>query len=369
MWGDLIAIGYDDEEPGMLWGALFGLIFFVPLIGWAVGGLFGALFGLVEKLGIDRTFVEEVRDMVQPGTSALFLIVDKVTPDKAIDALSKFGGRVLKSSLSEDAELQPPGRAPGRPVAAAARARRSRLILTDSPEAQLASPGKLARDMRVVIAGGHGKIALRLTRLLSARGDSVAGLIRNPDQADDVAAHGGEPVVFDLERDSVEALAVVLADASAAVFAAGAGPGSGAERKLTVDRDGAIKLLEAARAAAVPGYLIISSVGAEDPPDGDDVFSVYLRAKAAADAAVEASDREWTIVRPGRLTDDAGTGHVRIDPDPIRGEIPRDDVAAVVAALLHDPRAARRILYLNGGEDPIEQAVEARLAEPAGRAS
>jgi uncharacterized protein YbjT (DUF2867 family) len=145
------------------------------------------------------------------------------------------------------------------------------------------------------------------------------------------------------------------------VFAAGAGPGSGAERKLTVDRDGAIKLLEAAAVVAVPRYLIISSVGAEDPPDGDDVFSVYLRAKAQADEAVQASDREWTIVRPGGLTDEPGSGRVRIDLDPFRGEIPRDDVAAVLDVLLQEPRAAHRTLYINAGSIAVEQALDAVL--------
>ena len=91
---------------GVLWGALFGLLFFVPLFGLALGGVFGTLFGAFEKIGVDKRFQEEVRDMVQPGTSALFLVVDKVTPDKAIDALSRFGGKVLKTSLSKDAEEQ-----------------------------------------------------------------------------------------------------------------------------------------------------------------------------------------------------------------------------------------------------------------------
>jgi nucleoside-diphosphate-sugar epimerase len=221
--------------------------------------------------------------------------------------------------------------------------------------------------MRVVIAGGHGKIALRLTQRLSARSDSVVGLIRNPDHAGDITAHGGEPVVCDLERIGVPELAAALAGADVAVFAAGAGPGSGAERKLTVDRDGAIKLLDASRVAGVPRFLIISAVGAEDPPDGNDVFSVYLRAKAEADAAVEASDRDWTIIRPGRLTDDPGTRRVRIDLEPYRGTIPRDDVAAVLDALLHPPRAERRVLYVNGGEDTIEEALQASgLGDPVG---
>jgi nucleoside-diphosphate-sugar epimerase len=220
-------------------------------------------------------------------------------------------------------------------------------------------------QMRVVIAGGHGNIALRLTRLLSQRGDEVVGLIRNPDHADDVRAAGGEPVVQDLERADANEVAQTLAGADAAVFAAGAGSGSGAERKWTLDRDGAIKLLEAARAADVPRYLIISSVGAENPPADDDVFSVYLRAKAEADAAVAASDREWTIVRPGALTDDAGTGRARLSAEPSRGRVSRDDVAAVLAALLARDDAAGKTLYVNGGEEPIEAALDSVLRQGA----
>jgi nucleoside-diphosphate-sugar epimerase len=214
----------------------------------------------------------------------------------------------------------------------------------------------------VAIAGAHGKIALRLTRLLIAGGDSVIGLIRNPDHADAVADNGARPVVCDLERASVSDIAAAIDGAEAAVFAAGAGPGSGAARKFTMDRDGAIKLLQAATAAGAARYVIISSVGAEDPPRGDDVGSVYLRAKAEADQAVRASDRAWTIVRPGRLTDESGTGRVRIQEDPSRGSVARDDVAAVLAGLLGDPRASRHVLYVNSGEEPIEQALDAALA-------
>jgi nucleoside-diphosphate-sugar epimerase len=217
--------------------------------------------------------------------------------------------------------------------------------------------------MIVAIAGAHGKIAIRLTALLTDGGDAVIGLIRNPDHAGDVSRAGASPVVCDLEQATVDEIATAIAGADAAVFAAGAGPGSGAERKLTVDRDGAIKLLRAATAAGVPRFLIISSVGAEAPPAGDDVFSVYLRAKAEADEAVRASDRDWTIVRPGRLTDDPGTGLVRTDSAPFRGQVPRDDVAAVVAGLLHDPRSSRRLLYVNSGDQPVEQALEAVLSE------
>lgn len=210
--------------------------------------------------------------------------------------------------------------------------------------------------MRVAIAGAHGKVGMRLAARLVERGDTVVGLIRNPDHAGDVRGTGAEPVVCDLEHASVEEVAAAVAGMDAAVFAAGAGAGSGAARKLTMDRDGAIKLLDAT-APTSARYVIVSSVGAESPPEGDDVFSVYLRAKAEADAAVTASGREWVVVRPGRLTDQPGTGRLRIDAEPFRGEVPRDDVAEVLAAVLHDARANHRILYVNGGEESLEQAL------------
>mgnify|MGYP001371996716 CR=1 FL=1 len=217
--------------------------------------------------------------------------------------------------------------------------------------------------MIVAIAGAHGKIAMRLASLLAGEGDTVIGLIRNPDHAADVSAQGASPVVCDLEQATVDEVARAIRDADAAVFAAGAGPGSGAERKLTMDRDGAIRLLDAATEAGVQRFQIISAVGAENPPDGDDAFGVYLRAKAEADEAVQASDRDWTIVRPGRLTEDQGTGRVRIESSPFRGQIPRDDVASVLARLLRDSRSSRRLLYVNGGEQPVEGALEAVLSE------
>jgi nucleoside-diphosphate-sugar epimerase len=216
--------------------------------------------------------------------------------------------------------------------------------------------------MVVAIAGAHGKIAMRLITLLTGRGDAVIGLIRNPDHADEVSGQGASPVVCDLEQAAVEEIAAAITGAEAAVFAAGAGPGSGAERKLTMDRDGAVKLLQAATAAGVPRFLIVSSVGAENPPPGDDTFSVYLRAKAEADQAVQNSDRSWTVIRPGRLTDGPATGRVRIDVTPFRGQVPRDDVASVLAQLLADPRLAGHVLYVNGGEEPLEQALEQVLS-------
>jgi uncharacterized protein YbjT (DUF2867 family) len=213
----------------------------------------------------------------------------------------------------------------------------------------------MQRHRIVAIAGGHGQIALRLARLLAARGDEVRGLIRDPAQVDDLRAHDSEPVLCDLEATGADEVARAIAGADAVVFAAGAGPGSGAERKWTLDRDGAIKLI----GAGVRRYVIVSSIGAESPPAGDDVFSVYLRAKADADRALAESDRAWTIVRPGPLTDEPGSGRVRIEREPIRASVSRDDVAAVLAAIVHAPGTAGQILYVTAGADPVERAVAA----------
>jgi uncharacterized protein YbjT (DUF2867 family) len=234
---------------------------------------------------------------------------------------------------------------------------------------RIASRWPAARLSRVLvaIAGAHGKIARRLTRKLRHRGDEVRGLIRNPDHASDVSADGAEPVVLDLEQVDVSELADAIAGADAVVFAAGAGPGSGADRKWSMDRDGAIKLRDAAERAGVGRYVMISSVGAESPPPGDDVFSVYLRAKAEADRALQESSLDWAIVRPGRLTDDPGTGRVRIATEPIRGQVPRDDVAAVLDASLHEPRASRVVLYIMSGDDPVDRALAAALGETVGQ--
>jgi uncharacterized protein YbjT (DUF2867 family) len=215
--------------------------------------------------------------------------------------------------------------------------------------------------MNVVIAGAHGQVGRRLVRALASRGDEVRGLIRNADHADDVRDDGAEPTVIDLEAAGADGLAAAVEGADAVVFAAGAGPGSGAERKRTLDRDGAVKLLEAAIEAGVPRYVMVSAMGADDPPDGDDVFSVYLRAKAEADRALMQSDLDWTILRPGGLTNDPGTGLVELGPDVERGEVTRDDVATVLAELLHEPRSAKLILALTNGRTPVLTALAAAV--------
>src|SRR6266700_318229 len=217
--------------------------------------------------------------------------------------------------------------------------------------------------MRIVIAGGHGQIALRLARLLHARGDEPVGLIRRAEHAADLRAAGAEPVLLDLENASgVAEVSEALKGADAVVFAAGAGPGSSAERKDTVDRAAAVLLADAAELAGVRRYVMISSMGADADSefDGDPVFRAYLRAKGAADDDLRARPGlDWTVLRPGRLRNDPGTGRVLLAERTGRGAIPRDDVAEVLATLLANPGTAGLTLELIGGVTPIREAVAA----------
>lgn len=215
--------------------------------------------------------------------------------------------------------------------------------------------------MKVVIAGGHGKIALRLTRLLGARGDDVVGIVRNPDHVDDVKEAGGDATVLDLEQASVDEVAAVIEGADAVVFSAGAGPGSGAARKETVDRGASVLCADAAKQAKVTRFVQVSAISLDraDDPDVDEVFAVYLRAKAAADEYLMGTDLDWTIVRPGLLTDDPATGKVNLGEHVGGGVVTRDDVAAVLAAVLDHPETAGRVYELVGGDTPVDQALDA----------
>jgi nucleoside-diphosphate-sugar epimerase len=209
--------------------------------------------------------------------------------------------------------------------------------------------------MDVLIAGGHGQIARRLIRLLASQGHTARGLIRNPDHAADLEADGGVPVLCDLERDEVRPH---VGAADAIVFAAGAGPGSGAERKQTVDLGAAVKCVEAAEALGVARFVIVSSVGANDPEAGPESMRPYLRAKGAADARVSASTLDWTIVRPGALTDDPGTGLVDVSTElGRRSSVPRDDTALVLAETLAAPNTIHLTFELFSGDSPAREAV------------
>ena len=210
--------------------------------------------------------------------------------------------------------------------------------------------------MNVLIAGANGKIARRLARVLRESGHEVRGIIRSPEQADSIRELGAEPVILDLEQE----VDWSVADGSdAIVFAAGAGPGSDPERKQTMDLGGAVKLVDAAEAEGVGRFVMVSAMGAADPESGPEKMQPYLRAKAAADERLAASSLDWTIVRPGSLTDEAPTGLVDVGVPSLgrRGEITRDDVAAVLAACLELDATVGKTFEVLGGETEIRKAL------------
>jgi uncharacterized protein YbjT (DUF2867 family) len=209
--------------------------------------------------------------------------------------------------------------------------------------------------MEVLIAGGHGQVARRFIRRLAADGHTARGLIRNPEHAADLEADGGVAVLCDLERDDVRPH---VGGADAIVFAAGAGPGSGAERKRTVDLGAAVKCVEAAEALGVARFVIVSSIGAQDPDAGSEAMRPYLRAKADADARVAGSTLDWTIVRPGGLQNGPGSGRVSVSTTlGGRGVVPRDDVALVLAETLQAPNTIGLTFELFAGDVPAQEAV------------
>ena len=219
--------------------------------------------------------------------------------------------------------------------------------------------------MRVVIAGAHGQIARRLGRLLSGRGDTAVGIVRNPEHRADLESDGVEPVVLDLEQATVADVTAVVTGADAVVFAAGGGPNSGIARKDTVDRGAAVLLASAAEAAGVRPYLLVSSIGVDQVADGavpegmDEVFVAYLRAKLAAETDVlSRPGLAPMVLRPGSLTDDPGTGRVRLEHVTEHGQVPRDDVAAVLLELLDHPKDGL-VVELLSGDTPVPEAVAA----------
>jgi len=212
--------------------------------------------------------------------------------------------------------------------------------------------------MRIAIAGGHGQIARLLGQRLSGEGHDVVGLIRTPEQADDLRAAGMEPAVISLEDASVDDVAEVINGCDAVVFAAGGGPESGRARKWSVDLMGAVLLADAAEKAGVRRYVMVSSIGSDAPENVDaGVFQVYLYAKGGADADLRTRDLDWTIVRPGMLTDDAPTGQVTINPDQQRQPITRGDVAHTLAQVLTSGHAVRETFVVVNGATPVDEAV------------
>ena len=214
--------------------------------------------------------------------------------------------------------------------------------------------------MKVLVAGAHGKTARRLVRTLVGNGHEVRGLVRKEDQLADVEADGAEPALVDLENDEVDGrVGEAVAGCDAVVFAAGAGPGSGEARKETMDYGGAAKLVEAAEKNGAGRYLMLSSMGAADPEAGPEEMRPYLRAKSKADGRLRESGLEWTIIRPGSLTEEEGTGLVEVAEGlGRRGEIPREDVATAFALALETPNTIGKTFELLSGETPIREALE-----------
>lgn len=211
--------------------------------------------------------------------------------------------------------------------------------------------------MRIVIAGGHGQIARQFGQLVAAAGHRPVGMIRRPEQISDLQADGTEPVMIDLEHTDVAEMTEIVRGADVVVFAAGGGPDGNAERKETVDKGAAIMLADAAEAAGVRRYVLVSAMGTDQAdPDSQDVMQVYLRAKRAADHEVRSRDLDWTIVKPGLLTDDLPTGRVQVG-NLEGGSVTRGDVAHVLAEIIETDHTIGKTFDVLGGDVPIAEAV------------
>lgn len=218
--------------------------------------------------------------------------------------------------------------------------------------------------IRVAVIGAHGQVGQRILNQLYVRGDEGIGIVRNPEHGEDLVRLGAEAALLDIESASADELADVLRGCDAVVFAAGAGGGSGPERKRTVDYGGSVLAAEAARLAGVRRFVQISAIGVDTPlaEDTEPGWAAYVEAKRDADESLRGTDLDWTILRPGGLTNDEGTGSVTLGDSVERGSIPRDDVAALVLAVLDRPDTAHRQWEVVGGSAPLAEALSAALA-------
>lgn len=212
---------------------------------------------------------------------------------------------------------------------------------------------------RIAIVGGHGKIARLLIPQLVDAGHTPLAMVRNPDYTAELKGLGADVVIVDIEQDDVDTFASAFASADAIVFAAGGGPDGNIERKKTVDLGGSLKSIAAASTAGVRRFVQISAIGVDNPlpDDAEDTWVAYVNAKRDADIALRDSTLDWTIVRPGGLTDDEPTGFVELAETVERGEIPRADVAAVIVAALDSPSTIGKQWELVSGSTPIEEAI------------
>jgi uncharacterized protein YbjT (DUF2867 family) len=212
---------------------------------------------------------------------------------------------------------------------------------------------------RIAVVGGHGNVARHLHPLLVAAGHSPVALVRREAYRAELEGLGAEVRLLDLEREDAPAFARAFDGCHAVVFAAGGGPDGNVERKRTVDLEGSLKSIEAAGLAGISRFVQVSAIDVDEPlpDDTSPVWRAYVEAKRDADAALRASDLDWTILRPGRLTDDPGTGLVALGPDVGRADVPRADVAAVVAAVLDTGGGIGAQWNLVSGDTRVPEAV------------
>ncbi|WP_437582788.1 SDR family oxidoreductase [Paramicrobacterium sp. CJ85] len=217
---------------------------------------------------------------------------------------------------------------------------------------------------RIAIVGGHGKIALLLARELTSAGHEVVSIARNPEHTGDIEETGATAAIVDIETANVDDLRPAIEGADAVVFAAGAGAGSGVERKRTVDYGGSVTSAAAAAAVGARRFVQVSAIGVENDPDPErgEVWGAYVIAKREADDALRATQLDWTIIRPGRLTDGPGTGRVTLSSTVTYGEVPRADVASTIAAVLDAPETIGRTFDLVSGDTEIADAVRTASA-------
>jgi uncharacterized protein YbjT (DUF2867 family) len=211
----------------------------------------------------------------------------------------------------------------------------------------------------IAIVGGHGQVARHLIHDLRRSDQDPVALVRKEEYRAELEGKGAEVRILDIERQDADAFAAAFAGCAAVVFAAGGGPDGNIERKRTVDLEGSLKSIEGARLAGITRFVQVSAIGVDDPlpDDTGDVWRAYVEAKRDADAALRASGLDWTIIRPGRLTDDPATGLVDLGEDVARGDVTRADVAAVVAAVLGARQTIGRQWALINGATPIAEAL------------
>ncbi len=212
---------------------------------------------------------------------------------------------------------------------------------------------------RIAIVGGHGQIARHLLVELRRSEHTPVALVRKEEYRDELESRGAEVRLLDIEQQDADAFAAAFEGCDAVVFAAGGGPDGNIERKRTVDLEGSLKSIEGARKAGIQRFVQISAISVDDPipDDTGDVWRAYIEAKRDADVALRGSDLAWTIIRPGRLTDEPATGLVALGPDVQRGDIPRADVAAVVAAVVGLDSTVGQQWNLVSGPTPVAEAV------------